>query len=164
MMGEFAYRKIEMEESASAESGRLLEQLLGLSKAWADEKCCPAYDPNDESEFRGKSIYAAFDGQNMIAFAMGHEKVLEEKTSYNSIGERAFELDEIYVSKEYRNRGVGKALYAFLEADVKDKVDLIALIAISYRYKELLDLYIDELGFDFRYALLVKRTGEPFFG
>ena len=151
------YRIMSIRKENMAEQKECLNQLLRLSEEWADEKTGPSYDANDEDEFLDKNIYVACLNNRIIAYALGHKKLLKEKTSYNQIGETAYELDEIYVSKEFRNQGIGKELYHFVESDVKDEVDLIGLIAMSYRHKELLRLYMDELGFDFNHALLVKR-------
>ncbi len=82
----------------------------------------------------------------------------KEETSFNKIGEKAFELDEIYVVCTHRDKGVGKELYRFLEKDILDKVDVIGVMETSYQYNRLLKFYIEELGLQFNHALLVKRT------
>ena len=151
--------RIGKEQAGSQPQKNYLADLLRLSRHWADEKTCPSYNANEPSAFIDTDIYAALDGNEIVAYAMGHTEVLEKKTSYNRPGETAFELDEIYVAPAYRVRGVGRALYRFLEADVEKQADVITLIAVSYRYKELLRFYCDELGLSFNYALLVRRTG-----
>lgn len=134
-----------------------LAQLLNLSKKWVEEKCTPSYLLSEESDFMGKDVFVAMLNNEIIAYILGEIKILEEKTSYNEIGEKAYELDEFYVLEEYRNKGIGKSLYQFVEGSVKDKVDVIGLIASSRRYEELLRFYIDELKMQFNHALLVKR-------
>ena len=147
------YKKIEV-----VEDDEYMKELLALSKAWAKENSCPAYYENDANEFINHDVYVALDDNQIVAYALGNIKELEEKTSYNEIGEKAFELDEIYVVNDYRSKGIGKALYRFIEDDVKDKVDVIGVIATSFEYKRLLKFYIDELDMTFNHALLVKRT------
>ena len=120
----------------------ILEELMRLSKVWAEENCCPAY----------------YEDEHIIAYALGHISVQEEETSFNKIGEKAFELDEIYVVHTYRNKGIGKDLYRFLEKDIWNSVDVIGVMATSYQYNRLLKFYIEELGLQFNHALLVKRT------
>jgi ribosomal protein S18 acetylase RimI-like enzyme len=82
---------------------------------------------------------------------------LKSRTSYNEVAEKSFELDEFYVSKDFRGQSIGKKLYQYLELSIKEKVDLIRTIAILNQYNELLNFYIDQLGLSFNHALLVKR-------
>ena len=154
------YRKIQIEPSQFGQSGakEYLSQLLALSRDWAEEKTCPAYFANEEVDFLDKDIYIALEGDTIVAYAYGEIKELTEATSYNQIGEKAFDLEELYVVPAWRRRGVGKELYRFLEEQNREQVDVIGVTAVSYQYEKLLRLYIDELGFDFKYAQLAKRT------
>ena len=147
------YKKIRLRAQDLA-----LEELLDLSKERSEENCCPAYYKNDSTEFINRDVYLAIEDNRIVAYALGHISVQKEETSYNKIGEKAFELDEIYVMKTHRNKGIGKELYRFLEKDVKDSVEVIGVIATSYKYNSLLKFYIEELDFQFNHALLVKRT------
>ena len=143
--------------NASADD-KCMEELLALSKAWAEEHSCPAYYENEAAEFIDHDVYVAADDGRIVAYALGSIKELKEKTSYNEIGEKAFELDELYVDAGYRNRGIGRSLYKFVEADVRDRVDVIGVIAASFDHKRLLRFYVDDLDMTFNHALLVKRT------
>lgn len=154
---EYKVIHIEKDNADIAHNERYLEDLLSLSKAWADEKCGPSYNANDIDAFVGTDVYASLENGRIIAYALGHIKTLEKETSYNKAGEKAFELDEIYVAKDYRDQGIGKKLYEFVESRVRNQVDLIGLVAMSYRYRDLLRFYIEELGMSFNHALLVKR-------
>lgn len=136
----------------------VIEELVSLSKAWAEEYTCPAYNANEPSEFVGHEVYLVTDDGKVVAYALGHVYVIEEKHSYNAAGEKAFELDEIVVEKSYRNRGIGKALFRFVEQDVSDRVEVIRLVATSFQYERLLHFYIEEVGMTFNHAVLVKRT------
>ena len=153
--------RIEKDQTEFQPQRDYLAELLDLSKAWADEKTCPSYDPNEPDAFLDTDFYAALDGERIVGYAMGHTNVLQKKSSYNKPGETAFELDELYVAPAYRALGVGRALYRFVESEVAGQADVITLIAVSYRYKDLLRFYCDELGMSFNYALLVKRTDRP---
>ena len=137
---------------------KYIDELLKLSKAWADENSCPAYYANEPSDFIDREVYIATESNQVVAYAIGDIKVLEEKTSYNDVGEKAFELDELYVDANYRDKGIGKALYKYIESDVFDKVAVIGVIATSYEYKRLLKFYVEELNMNFNHALLVKRA------
>lgn len=151
---------IEYKKVTVKDDDKIMEELLALSKAWADEHSCPAYYENEPDEFINHSVYIATDDGRIVAYALGNIIELKEKTSYNEIGEKSFELDEIYVEPEYRNRGIGSALYKFVEEDVREKVDVIGVIATSYEYEKLLNFYVNELDMSFNHALLVKRMHE----
>lgn len=136
----------------------IISQLQSLSRKWEEEKTGPSYEVTPFEDFLNRPIFIVFSNNEVIAYAVGDIKKLEEATSYNKIGEKAFELDEIYVLPNYRDQGIGRNLYRFLESELKDQVDLIGVIAMSHRYKDLLDFYINELGMTFNQALLVKRV------
>lgn len=144
-------------EVDSPENRACLDALLVLSQEWVDEGCCPSYVANNADEFLEKPIYAAFSDGRMVAYAMGHEETLERAHSYGKPGEKAFELDELYVTRSCRKQGVGRALCEYLEAELGGKFALIQLIAATNRYEELLRFYVNELGMTFNYAFLVKR-------
>lgn len=141
----------------SEASHPLLTDLIHLSQRWADEKSCPSYSPNSIKDFLNRDLFLAFDDKKLLAYALGDRKELTSQTGYNDRGEFAFELEELYVLPSYRQQGVGKELYAYLESAVKNEVDLVTVTATSYRYQDLLRFYVDDLGLEFRYAFLVKR-------
>lgn len=131
--------------------------MVELSKEWELEKSNPSYTTNDAEYFIDKEVWVALFHEKIIGYALGEIKNLKEETSYNKVGEKAFELDELFILKEYRDRKIGRNLFIYLEASIKDEVDLIGVIATTYKYNELLKFYIEDLKLDFNYALLVKR-------
>ena len=153
------YKKIEVNDvQIDSTKEKYLFQLVKLSKEWEQEQCGPSYTANDKNYYIGKEVYVAIQDETIIGYALGEIKTLKEETSYNKVGEIAFELDELFVSKPYRSSKIGRELYTFLEKDLENKVDLIGVIATSYKYNELLSFYINALGMDFNHALLVKRV------
>ena len=157
---EFEIEKVNITENNSLEHAALLSDLIALSAEWAGEGSCAGYYANDADEYFDKELYVARADGRTVGYALGHIKVLEEKTSYNAVGEKAFELDELFVTEAFRGRGIASALFRFAETDLRDRVDVIGLTAASKHYKQLLKLYIEELGMSFNHALLVKRTKE----
>ena len=154
---EIEYGRVEISREDAAANRADLQALLALSRAWAEEGCCPGYYANGPDEYAGKEIRVARREGQIIAYALGHFRTLDRATSYGSAGEQVFELDELYVLPEYRGQGVGQALFRRLEADVRARADVIELIAASRDYAGLMKFYIDELGMTFNHALLVKR-------
>ena len=150
--------KISINKENAETNAELLSELAALSTEWASEGSCPGYYANDAEEYFDKELYTARVEGKTVGYALGHIKVLEEKTSYNAVGEKAFELDELFVTAAFRGQGIARALFHFVENDVRDRVDVIGLTAATKHYKQLLKLYIEELGMSFNHALLLKRT------
>ena len=149
--------RIGQDADASAADREWLSELTALSEAWEAENCCPSYTANRADAFCGRDVYVCLADGHIAGYALGHFETLEKKTSYNTPGEKAFELDELYVRRDVRHRGAGAALFRYVESAVAPQADLITLFAVSDRYLELLRFYIDELGMTFNSAHLVKR-------
>lgn len=66
----------------------------------------------------------AFEGENVVAFAMGRMETFFDLTAYN--------LVEIVVAKNYQNKGIGTQVMLELESRVKQLgVSLIQLSAVN---------------------------------
>jgi ribosomal protein S18 acetylase RimI-like enzyme len=154
----FQHLNLEMPTNQTEEI--LVKDLIFLSEAWAAEKTCPSYSPNSPSDFLGRDLFLTYDGDNLVGYGLGERKIVERETSYNKVGEKIFELDELYIRPAYRSQGVGQALFQFIEESLRPQVQVLAVTAVSYRYADLLRFYIDELGLTFSYAYLVKRLEE----
>lgn len=135
-----------------------LEALINLSIEWDQEQCSTAYSVSTKYYYKDKELFLAADETKIIGYALGTIKTLSQATSYNQVGEQAFELDELFVSKPYRNQKVGQELFKFVEERVASHVDLIKVIANASDYQKLLSLYVEDLGMDFKHALIIKRT------
>lgn len=135
-----------------------LEALINLSIEWDQEQCSTAYSVSTKYYYKDKELFLAADETKIIGYALGTIKTLSQATSYNQVGEQAFELDELFVSKPYRNQKVGQELFKFVEERVASHVDLIRVIANASDYQKLLSLYVEDLGMDFKHALIIKRT------
>ncbi len=151
------YSTLNINEDNLEENALQIDELIKLSKLWEQEHSMPSYTANEKDFYIDKDIFLAYDNGKLVGYILGNKSVQTESTSYNKIGEIAFKVEEFYVLKEYRNNGIGKNLYGFMERTLKNKVDFIGLIAVSRDYKSLMRFYEEELDMDFKYALLVKR-------
>ncbi|MDE8141910.1 GNAT family N-acetyltransferase [Erysipelothrix rhusiopathiae] len=111
-----------------------LEALINLSIEWDQEQCSTAYSANTKDYYKDKELFLATDETKIIGYALGTIKTLSQATSYNQVGEQAFELDELFVSKPYRNQKVGQGLFKFMEERVASHVDLIGVHQITKNY------------------------------
>lgn len=131
--------------------------LVDMSINWQKEGSCEGYVSNTIDTFKDKDIYVALLNDEVVAYLYGYHDISKKNNSVQNINDRIFEIDEIYVKSEYRNKGIGNTLYEYVENDVKDSADLILLSTATKDYKKILHFYIDELGLTFWSARLYKR-------
>ena len=136
----------------------ITEQLIALSEEWEKENSCYGYHKNDLQDIEGKRIFLAMDGDKILGYLFGHSEVADENTSVYKTGEQYFEIDEIYVSPQYRNQGIGKKLFKYVENEVSTQFDIIKLTTATKNFRAILHFYIDELGMEFWSAVLFKRV------
>lgn len=135
----------------------LLKQLISLSEAWETENCCHEYIKNTPNDIKGNRVFVAFDNSVVIGYLFGHEEVTEKTTSIYITGTKYFEVEELYVKPEFRNKSIGKALFQYAEKEIADNVDMIMLGTATKNFRAILHFYIDELGMEFWSARLFKR-------
>ena len=58
-------------------------------------------------------------------------------------GTNCFEVDEFYIRKDKRNKGLGSKLFKYMEKNID--ADCISLSSANKNYMPLLHLYVDEL-------------------
>lgn len=135
-------------------------QLIDLSKKWCDEKISFGLVPNTKEDLK-EPCYIASDNNVVVGYIFGHYYKNEKKISCGEevikIGEDCFEVEELYVKKDYRQKGIGSKLYQALEKEVKDKVEFITLATSTKNYKEILKFYIEDNDMTFHSAFLFKK-------
>lgn len=137
-----------------------IDQLVELSKKFADENCCNGVVADYYDYFFGKKVAVVVNKDVIIGYAYGEVGIEITNRSYSKINDKYYYIDEMYIDKEYRNQGIGKRLYQYLEQyAIDNKCVSIQLNAVSKDYKSLLKFYIEELGFEFLNALLIKHIG-----
>ena len=96
--------------------------------------------------------------EEIVGYIMGKYFIEDEKRSYVDIGDKCFEIQEIYVLPNYRNKGIGKKLFSILEDEVKDNVKYIVLATSTKDYKKALKFYVDDNDMVYHSAFLIKKT------
>ena len=85
------------------------EQLIELSKVWAEEDITSGLVPNGVSDLN-EPCFAPFNEERIVGYAFGHFYEAKKKINAISPGCKCFEINEIYVLKEHRSKGIGKRL------------------------------------------------------
>ena len=145
---------IRLEESRIDDA--LCETLIAFSKDWEKEDISYGYIANGPEEFAGKRIFIAKDEEKTVAYLFGHEGKAESMASAIGKGSRCFEVDEFYVVPAYRNKGIGKQLFRFVESRLEG-FDHITLATSTKDHKKILHFYIEEAGMEFHSAALFKK-------
>ena len=143
-------KQVELNENISS-------QLISLSEDWENENSCHGYRKNTLEDIQGNRIIVAIEDDEIIGYLWGHNEATKKDTSIYRVGEKCFEVEELYVRPEFRNKGIGKKLFKYMEEVVKDEVSLITLGTATKNYRSILHFYIDELGMEFWSAALFKR-------
>ena len=132
-------------------------QLIELSKMWVDEDCSFGMVANTKDDIH-EPLYLSFDGDKIVGYIMGEYFVEKEKRSYVEIGDKCFEVQELYVIPAYRNQGIGRTLFSLLENEVKDNVKYIVLATSTKDYKRTLNFYVNNGDMVYHSSFLIKKT------
>ena len=135
----------------------VLNRLIQLSQEWETENSCFGYCANSKEDIEGKDVFTACCKDEIIGYLFGSCKELEERITPLEKGIKCFELDEIYVEKEFRSKGVGKALFEYAEEYFRGTADCIILSTAAKNCKSILHFYIENAGMTFLSAKLFKR-------
>ena len=134
-----------------------IAQLIALSKDWVDEDISFGMVANTRDNIH-EPLILALDAERIVGYIMGKFFVEEKKRSYIDIGDKCFEVEELYVTPRYRNQGIGKMLFSLMEKEVKDQVQYIVLSTSTKDYQKALNFYACKNEMTFHDAFLFKKT------
>lgn len=158
--GKATAMELEMSDVYIAEvepEGKVLEELLALSGDWEAENSCHGYRRNEAGSIEGNRCFVANKGHTIIGYLFGHSTTTKEHTSVMVEGTDFFEVEELYIKPAYRSKGIGKALFQFVEAALAGEVDYLMLSTATKNWKAILHFYLEELGMEFWHARLFKK-------
>lgn len=136
----------------------LMSELIAMSKLWVDEDISYGIVANTKEDFVGKDIYVAYNNRKKVIgyLLCSFFKENKQKPTIPK-GSKICFVDELYVLKKYRNKGIGKLLYDKMLEDVKDKCDYVELATSTKDHKRIIHFYEDILGMDFWSAMFFKK-------
>lgn len=93
--------------------------MLALSRAWAEENITYGYLANGQRELEGYRCWVAEVDGAVVGYAAGQMETADRDSSIQRAGEPWFELEELYVERAFRNRGLGGRLLDHVEAALR---------------------------------------------
>lgn len=137
---------------------KYLNEIVMLSKAFEDEGCCNGVVRDNLEFLSTKNIAVAIYREKVIGYGYGIIEIKDKSTSYYNKNDKIFYLEEIYISKEYRNKKVGSKLINFLVEYAKSNgCKYFETCAVSKKYKKLLKFYIKKVDMQLYSARLIKK-------
>ena len=136
----------------------LIQDLIDLSRDWAEEESCYGYRPNKKEDIIGNRIFVAVEEKRVCGYLLGNIHPSKGMKSIMEDGTPYFEVEEIYVIPSRRSQGLGAELFRYVEERLKEDVNIIVLSTATKNWKAIFHFYLDELGMDFWSARLFKRT------
>ena len=139
----------------------LVEKLIPLSQDWIDEDISYGIVKNSIDDFLDKDIYVAYCNDVIIGYLLARSTIEEKGNSIIKKGSKVYYIEELFVSKKYRNQNVGKRLFNLAQQYGKETgARYIDLITSDKDYKRIFNFYINQLGMEFFSANLIKKIGE----
>lgn len=135
----------------------VLDKLIRMSEDWEKENSCHGYRKNEKSDIEGNRIFLAYCGDTIVGYLFGYVEKSQKATSIMPDGTPCFEIEELYIRPEYRNQGIGRKLFDYVENTVRGEVDYLMLSTATKNWKAILHFYLDELDMNFWNARLFKR-------
>ena len=146
-----------MQIKETALCGHVASELIALSAGWEAENSCYGYRKNEYGSLEGNRIFVAEENGEIIAYLFGNLKKSKDQGAVVPDGTDYFEVEELYVKPEWRSKGVGSALFRYMETQVRPEAEYLMLGTATKNYKAILHFYIDELGMEFWSAALFKK-------
>lgn len=147
--------KIEIKKCEFNDSN--IKAVIKLSQEWERETITYGYCANDKNDLASKDLFIAYFDDKIVGYLFGKCLAIEETIVPIEKSTKYFEIDEIYVKKKYSSKGIGQALFEFIENHYKQKVDYITLSTATKNYKSILHFYIEKMNMTFWSAKLFKK-------
>lgn len=160
MAGGVSGADTEMEIREVQLTDKVVRELIAMSEAWEAEDICRGYRKNTYADLEGNQVFFAIENSKVIGYLLGKQKRSEGPSSVMPGGTAYFEVEELYVSPVCRSRGIGTALFRYLEEHLAPGTGYVMLSTATKNFRSILHFYIDELGMEFWNARLFKKLSD----
>ncbi len=136
------------------------DELIEMSGEWEKEFSSHGYLQNETKDLENQRLIIAMDTETnkLVGYLYGHKYKTRNASATIPEDSKVFELEEIFVKKEYRSRGIGTTMFNAIEDKMKQEgVSYITLTTKTKDYKKIFNFYIEELGMSFWHARLFKQ-------
>ena len=135
-----------------------IEELIKLSIDWENENITSTYMKNEYEDFKDYRVIACLEDDKIIGYAFIHSLIQDKNVHLMEKNSKYMYVEELYVKREYRSKGLGKLLMDYvINLSKKEGLDYVYLVTPTKNYKAILHFYIDEIGMDFYHAALYKK-------
>lgn len=122
-----------------------LTKIQSLSTEWYDESITYGYSTTSLEELEKYKIWVAEVNRVVVGYLGGYTYLSTNMKSIMPIGTSCFEIEELYVSKQYRNLKIGSLLYdTTLKELFNENVIYVTLVAANRNTRQLLDFYTNK--------------------
>ena len=133
-----------------------INELIELSKKWVLEDISYGIIEDSIDDLKDKRIFVYEKDNKIVGCILAHESLCKSFNINSVISDdtEVLVIDSFYVLKEYRNQGIGKMLFNYVE-ELFNKD--IVLSTSTKDYQKIFNFYINEVGMNFHSALFFKK-------
>ena len=129
-----------------------------LSKEFEKENITYGLIGDEVDHYYNKDIFIAIDNNIVIGYAYGSFELKDKDTSFYKKDDKSYYLEEIYVKKDFRSKGIGTLLFKACEKYAKNNGALwIELSTSTKDYAKALNFYIKMMGLNYWSSYLIKK-------
>ena len=122
-----------------------LIKIQSLSVEWSDEHITYGYSATSLEDLEKYKVWVAEVNGIIVGYSGGDTYVSTNMKSVMPVGTKCFEIEELYVSKQYRSLGIGALLYdTMLKELLNENVIYVTLVAANRNTKQLIDFYTNK--------------------
>ena len=144
----------------NSDDEKTVQQLLELSARWEKEGNCYGYRTNTAKDLEGRTIFGAYVKGKLVGYLLCKGEEQQQSNDIIPAGTCYLEIEELYVSRYYRNRGIGRELFATREkfAKLRD-IEYVFLTTANRNAERILNFYHKGNGMKTHYTRLFKKIG-----
>lgn len=135
------------------------DELIEMSGEWEKEFSTFGYLKNEAKDLENQRLIIAMDCNTgkPVGYLYGHKYKTINASATIPKNSCVFELEEIFVKKDYRCKGIGTLMFNAIEEKIKKEgISYITLTTATKDYKKIFHFYVEELGMTFWHARLFK--------